>query len=111
MLVEMRQRRQKSSMFLVFGVLVVPCIFAYYFVMLASAYDGNCGGLMPFLAGAKPCSLLGYLFRDALFLALLATGFLVREHWVAIVLLAAVPVALGLLLRGLVRPSEVRASK
>ena len=98
-------------MLVAFGVLVVPCIFAYFFVTLASAYDGDCGGLMPFLAGARPCSLLEYLLREALFLALVATGFLVWEHWVAIVLLVAVPVALGLLFRRLGHQSEARASK
>src|SRR5262245_10986660 len=35
------------------------------------SYQGQCGGLFPWLAGPKPCSLMDYLWSELLFLGLI----------------------------------------
>jgi len=35
------------------------------------SYHGECGGLLPWLAGPRPCSLPDYLWSELLFLTLL----------------------------------------
>ena len=63
-------------------------------VLLAVAYDGKCGGLVPGLASTKPCGFADYLFGNVTLLALI---FWV-EFWPLIIVVLALPVGVGYLL-------------
>lgn len=95
----MRMPRKKSSILTALGVLVVPCIFIYLFVVIAASYRGECGGFVPGLSGGKPCSLLEWVFSYALSLAVIGTVVFVVEHWLAVLLLTATLLSLGWWLR------------
>ena len=58
------------------------------------SFKGQCGGLMPFLAGPRPCSFWEYFSGQALFVLLI-----VREtYWPFVMLLLIVPISVGYLL-------------
>lgn len=63
-------------------------------VQIAFAYDGKCGGLFPFLAGPRPCSIWEYIRESVLF----ALVILWIEYWPFAVALLIVPASLGYLL-------------
>jgi hypothetical protein len=63
-------------------------------VILAISYDGSCGGFLPWLAAAKPCSFVDYVFGN---LTLLALIFWV-EFWPIIIVVLALPVGVGYML-------------
>jgi hypothetical protein len=61
---------------------------------LAASYDGKCGGYLPEISAARPCTLAAYVVGwDSLF-ALIA----IREYWPLIIVLLALPVGIGYLL-------------
>ncbi len=60
-------------------------------VLLAFTYDGTCGGLMPWLAAARKCTLAEYLSGFIALLALIA----VKDYWPALLALLALPIAVG----------------
>jgi hypothetical protein len=63
-------------------------------VLLALSYDGKCGGFLPWLASAKPCTLAEYVLNNVTLLALI-TWF---EFWPFIVVVLALPVCVGYML-------------
>ena len=63
-------------------------------VWLTLSYDGKCGGFLPWLAAAKPCTLAEYVVGDLSLLALITwTG-----YWPLIIVLLALPVGIGYVL-------------
>jgi hypothetical protein len=63
-------------------------------VMLAISYDGKCGGFMPWLASAKPCTLAEYVLNNVTVLALIVWF----EFWPFIIAVLALPVGVGYML-------------
>jgi len=61
---------------------------------IAFAYDGECGGLMPFLAGPRPCSFWEY-FSGWLLVVVLS---LWDTYWPLVLALFLVPTSVGYLL-------------
>ena len=62
-------------------------------VSVASSYDGKCGGLMPWLAGPKPCSFWEYISGNVLLVALI----LWEGYWPLVLALLVVPISVGYL--------------
>jgi hypothetical protein len=79
----MRGRHFRRGALVVLGMFVGIAI--VLLVVIGLSYDGKCGGFMPWLAGARPCSLLTYVTGNVALLAALL-GF---TYW---------PIALALLL-------------
>ena len=78
-----------------YGALAVPSLLAMVLVAeSALSYQGKCGGLMPFLAGPRPCSFWEYASASLEFTALV----LWDAYWPLIVLLLLIPPAVGYLL-------------
>jgi hypothetical protein len=63
-------------------------------VQIAFSYDGKCGGLMPFLAGPRPCSFWQYVSGGIL----LSISILLGTYWPLVVALLVVPTSVGFLL-------------
>jgi hypothetical protein len=63
-------------------------------VQIAFAYDGTCGGFIPFLAGPKPCSFWEYISGSVLLVALI----LWDEYWPLVLALLVVPASVGYLI-------------
>jgi hypothetical protein len=63
-------------------------------VQIALSYDGKCGGLIPALAGPKPCPFWEYMTAQVSFTALI----LALTYWPLIVALLVLPAAAGYLL-------------
>ena len=56
---------------------VLSCFVIAIVVQIAFSFNGQCGGLIPFLAGPRPCSFWEYFSGQALFVLLV-----VREtYW------------------------------
>ena len=60
-------------------------------ISYALSYNGKCGGFLPWLAAAQPCTLGEYVAGNLSLLTLIVF----REYWLAIVLLLALPVGIG----------------
>jgi hypothetical protein len=60
-------------------------------VWLTLSYDGKCGGFLPSLAGAKPCTLAEYVVGNASLLALIVW----TEYWPFIIALLVLAVGIG----------------
>jgi hypothetical protein len=76
------------------GLAVLSLFVIAIIVQLALRYDGKCGGLFPFLAGPRPCSLWEHV-RDS---ALLGIAILWIEYWPIVLALLVVPVGVGYVL-------------
>ena len=77
------------------GALAVLSFIAIMSVaQIAFSYDGKCGGLMPFLAGPRPCSFWEYLSGTAV----LTIAILWGTYWPHVLGLLVVPTAVGYLL-------------
>ena len=63
-------------------------------VWLTLSYDGKCGGFLPWLAGARPCTLADYVVGNVLLFALIVWV----EYWPFIIALLALPVGVGYVL-------------
>src|SRR5262245_51900260 len=63
----------------------VLCVVLVSLVRSALFYHGECGGLMPFLAGPTPCSFWDYAFSDLRF-------------WFIVMMFGYGPILLGMLL-------------
>ena len=61
---------------------------------LAYQFDGQCGGLMPFLSGPHNCSLIEFLATDAFFITLFFIVF--NSPWILIFLLLTTLIGYGL---------------
>jgi hypothetical protein len=76
------------------ALIVLSCFVIAIAVQIAFSFKGQCGGLMPFLAGPRPCSFWEYFSGQALFVLLI-----VREtYWLFVLLLLIVPISVGYLL-------------
>jgi hypothetical protein len=77
------------------GALAVLSFFAIVSVVqIASSYDGKCGGLMPFLAGPRPCSIWEYVSGAVL----LSISILLGTYWPLVLALLVIPPSVGYLL-------------
>jgi hypothetical protein len=77
-----------------YGGLAVLSSFAIAIVVqIAFAYDGTCGGFIPFLAGPKPCSFWEYISGSVLLVVLI----LWDEYWPLVLALLVVPASVGYL--------------
>ena len=63
-------------------------------VQLALAYEGKCGGLFPFLAGPRPCSVWEHVRESTMF----SIAILWIEYWPLVLALMVVPTSAGYLL-------------
>ena len=84
--------------YVVWGILVavsVPLIaLIVSTVWLALSYDGRCGGMMSWLAAAKPCARAEYVAGTLSLLTLIV----LTEYWPFVLAWFGVPVAIGYLL-------------
>jgi hypothetical protein len=62
-------------------------------VQIAFAYDGKCGGFIPFLAGPRPCSLWEYISGAVPLFVLI----LLDEYWSLVLAVLVVPASVGYL--------------
>ena len=62
--------------------------------LLTFSFDGNCGGFLPWLAAAKPCTLADYLSGNLALLALIVW----TEYWPLVIALLALPIGIGYVL-------------
>jgi hypothetical protein len=69
------------------------CIAIVLVVQLGFAYDGKCGGFLPWLAGPKACSFWEYLSGTSLSVALI----LLDTYWPFILALLVLPAFVGYL--------------
>ena len=69
------------------------CIAIAFVVQLAFAYDGKCGGFLPWLAGPKACSFWEYIWGTSLSVALI----LLDTYWPLILALLVLPAFVGYL--------------
>jgi len=77
------------------GAIAVLSFFAIgSVVQIAFSYDGKCGGLIPFLAGPRPCSFLEYVSGGVL----LSISILWGTYWPLVLVLLVVPASVGYLL-------------
>jgi hypothetical protein len=77
------------------GALAVLSFFVIALVVqFAFSYDGKCGGLMPFLAGPRPCSFWEYISGAVLLAVLILWG----TYWPFVLALLVVPASVGYLL-------------
>jgi hypothetical protein len=82
-----RRRYWRRGVYLACGICL--CIASVFLVRIGASYDGNCGGFLPWLAGARPCSFWEYMAGTVL----LVTVVLGATYW---------PVILALLVLALV---------
>ena len=75
------------------------CIAIILLVQIGASYDGECGGLLPALAGSRVCSFSEYVLGNLLLFALL----LATEYWPLALALLFVPPFAGYLLDRLAR--------
>jgi len=78
---------------------VFLCVAIGIVVQIAFSYDGKCGGLMPFLAGPKPCPFWEYVSGGAI----LALAILWGTYWPLILALLVLATAIGYFLDRRVR--------
>jgi hypothetical protein len=76
------------------GLTVLVCLVVLIVVMIAFSFNGQCGGLMPFLSGPRPCSFWEY-FSGETYLTLLIV---LVTYWPVVLGLLVVPVSVGYLL-------------
>ena len=60
-------------------------------VLLAGSYDGKCGGYLPWLAGAKPCTLFEYVSGNLLLVGVVVWS----SYWPILLFLLLMPAAAG----------------
>ena len=93
-----RGGKQKKRLYIVWGAwtaLAAPLlVLIAYAVLMTFSYDGKCGGFMPWLASAKPCTLGEYVLNNVTLLALIAWF----EFWPFVILILALPVGIGYIL-------------
>lgn len=63
-------------------------------IWLVVSYDGKCGGYLPEISAARPCTLAAYVVEWATLLALMV----ISEYWPLIIVLFLLPVGIGYLL-------------
>jgi len=73
------------------SVAIALCAIVALAVVLGISYDGTCGGFMQFLAAAKPCSFIDYVFTNLTLMALI----LGIKFWPAIIVVLASPMVVG----------------
>ena len=75
--------------------LTIPLLaLAVSIIWLMISYDGKCGGYMPEISAARPCTLAAYVVGWVTLLALIA----ISEYWPLIIVLLPLPVGIGYLL-------------
>jgi hypothetical protein len=73
------------------GIFILLLILAWMIIHTAISYDGTCGGLLPFMGTARPCSLLEYLQNDLSF----ALAVILAEFWWGIAAILLIPSLVG----------------
>jgi hypothetical protein len=76
---------------------VLSCLVIAIVIQIAFSFNGQCGGLMPFLAGPRPCSFWEYFSGEAYFVLLI----LGVTYWPFALVLLVVPISVGYLLERL----------
>ena len=75
------------------GVLALAIVALWDLVGTARSYDGQCGGILPFLAGPHPCSFREYMSGSVTF----GAWVVLHELWYLVVAVLAVPALAGYL--------------
>jgi hypothetical protein len=86
---------RRYSVWGAWAALVIPLLMLVASIIwLMVSYDGKCGGYLPEISAAKPCTLAAYVVGWVSLLALIAIG----EYWPFIIVLLVLPIGIGLLL-------------
>jgi hypothetical protein len=88
------------------GLAVILLGLLYAIVNAAASYNGKCGGLIPFLSAAAPCSFWEWFFSDLSFTLSIA----LYEFWWLIACVIVVPAVAGYLIDGWKRRRAKRSS-
>ncbi len=73
------------------GIILLLVGFAFITINIAVDYNGQCGGLLPFLAGTTECSFTQYFSQNIQFTLLI----LVTQFWWAILFILLIPTLAG----------------
>jgi hypothetical protein len=86
-----------GSSALVWGIVIafaIPiCFFGSSILWSVYSYNGECGGYLPWLASAKPCTLQEYVAGN--FWLLVAIVF--NGYWLVVILAMGLPIVIGLI--------------
>jgi hypothetical protein len=81
---------------LIWGIFMAFAIPIFFFgasiLWSVYSYNGECGGYLPWLASAKPCTLKEYV--DGNFWLLVVVVF---KHWPLVIVAMGLPIAIGLI--------------
>jgi hypothetical protein len=82
---------------LIWGIVIalaIPiCFFGASILWSVYSYNGECGGFLPWLASAKPCTMKEYVVGNFWLLVII----IFDVYWPLAILAMALPIAIGLI--------------